>query len=45
MKPFELFSKYNNDPDEFLRSMCDQGPEGAIGQATGHVSTPSFNDE
>lgn len=41
----ELSEKYNNDPDDFLRSMCDLGPDAGTERTTGHVSTLSFNDE
>jgi len=41
----ELSEKYNNDPEEFLRSMCDQGPDAGTERTTGHVSTLRFSDE
>jgi hypothetical protein len=41
----ELDEKYNNDTNEFLRSMCDPGPNAGSERLTGHVSTLNFSDE
>lgn len=41
----ELAEKYNNDPDEFLKAMCDSVPDAGVGHTTGHVSTLRFENQ
>jgi hypothetical protein len=41
----ELVEKYDNDPDEFLRAMCNSAPDAETGPATGHVGTLVFDNE
>jgi hypothetical protein len=41
----ELTEKYNNDPDEFLKAMCNSGPDAKIERTTGHVITLRFDSE
>ncbi len=41
----ELAEEFNNDPDDFLRAMCNLGPDSKIERATGHVGTLMFEDE
>ncbi len=39
----ELAEKFHNEPDEFLKTMCQGQPNGQKGSATGHVGTLSFD--
>jgi hypothetical protein len=41
----ELARKYHNDPNEFLRAMCNLASDAENGPATGHVGTLVFDDE
>ena len=41
----ELVEKYDNDPDEFLRAMCNLPSDVETGHATGHVGTLVFDNE
>ena len=41
----ELAEKYNNNTDEFLKSMSDQEPNSAGERVTGQVTTLRFDDE
>ena len=41
----ELAEKYNNDPDEFLKTMCSSGPDAKMERTVGHVSTLRFDSE
>lgn len=40
-----LIQKYNDDTDEFLRSISGSDAEGKTESATGHVGTFSFDSE
>lgn len=41
----ELAEKFNNEPHQFLRVMCQGHPEPFEGHTSGHVGTLSFDTE
>lgn len=40
----ELAEKYNGNPDEFLRAMCELAKDGKIEHANGHISMLTFDN-